>query len=120
LCCHIGAVLLHEGEDSVHHDHREDREPQRRHAGHQGERARDPQHQREEVHQLAQEPARARLPLRFGQPVRPVVATTLLGVGHAQSDGWGARSNSIGQHDLTTAPPHADRQGPPTPPRDET
>ena len=39
----LGAALLDEGEDAVHHDHDEDGDTQLRHAGDEGEHRRDPQ-----------------------------------------------------------------------------
>ena len=76
----VGATLLHEGEDGVQHDDAEDGHAELRQAGEDGEPARHPEHQREEVDQLVGEAQDAGPAARRRQLVRPVTGQPSAGL----------------------------------------
>ncbi len=67
----LGPRLLNEGERSVDKDYREDGDRELGHAAHERQDAGDPQHEGEEMHQLAGEPA----PSRYASGLRELVRT---------------------------------------------
>ena len=89
--------LLGERERGVEHDHREDGDPELRQPGHQREDPSGPEHDREEVRQLAEEAAHDRGPARLGKPVRPVGITA--GSSHVRAEaGCGGDGHAVPFH----------------------
>ncbi len=68
----LGAELLHEREHSVEHDDGEDRDAELHQPGDDRQRAGDPQHQREEMHELTQQLPPGRNASRDRKPIRTV------------------------------------------------
>ena len=67
----LGLPLLREREDSVEHDHGDDRAAEHRRARDEGERRRDPEQQRERVRELLRQLPRPAAPPRRTSSLRP-------------------------------------------------
>ena len=83
----LGSALLHEGEHAVDHDDDEDAGTELRHARDERQRARHPQHEREEVNHLGRELAPGRGRSRARQHVGPVATRRAVASDAAQTRG---------------------------------
>ncbi len=83
--CALGALLLHEGEEAVDDDHHDDCRGELRHARHERKHRRNPQHEREEVRELAEQPVPRMDPRWWRKDVGAVGRQASGGVGRSQT-----------------------------------
>ena len=111
LRCAVRPGLLEEREEGVEDHHDGDRHSQRHHPGDQRQPRSTPQHEGEEVDQLAAEAEDRRAATGLGQPVRAVAAQTCGGLSRRQPGGGpGGRWNVL--HTRSVAPPARAGSGP--------